>query len=100
MAQPQTNGLMDLLDPFGIWKQTRDSTLDSWSKIMIDLVQSDAYARSSGMLLDQMLGPAQPVQDMVQKRLILPDDASSVFSARLKDVIARVEGVGDKSTAN
>lgn len=69
MAQPQTNGMMQMLDPFGIWKQTRDATLDMWSKTLIDMVQSDAYARSSGMLLDQILGPAQPVQDAVQKAM-------------------------------
>lgn len=69
MAQPQTTGMMQMLDPFGLWKQTRDATLETWSKIMIDMVQSDEYARSTGMLLDQALGMAQPVQDAVQKSM-------------------------------
>jgi len=69
MAQPQTDGMMQMLDPFGFWKTSRDATLESLSKMMIDMVNSDEYARSTGMLLDQYLAMSQPLQDAVQKAM-------------------------------
>jgi BMFP domain-containing protein YqiC len=61
--------MMQLLDPFGIWKKTRDATLDAWSQPMIDFAQSDEFVRFAGTFLDQALGLAQPVQDTVQKNM-------------------------------
>src|SRR6266496_3651201 len=71
MAQPQTDGMMRMLDPFGIWKTYRDTTLEGWSKIMIDMVNSEEYARSTGTMLDQYLSMSQPVQDAVQKNMTM-----------------------------
>ena len=34
----------------------RDAGMDSWSKMMIQLVNSDAYARANGTMLDTWLG--------------------------------------------
>jgi polyhydroxyalkanoic acid synthase PhaR subunit len=59
--------MAQMLDPFGLWKTSRDTMLDAWSKTMIDVVNSDEYARSTGMLLDQYLAMSQPLQDAVQK---------------------------------
>jgi polyhydroxyalkanoic acid synthase PhaR subunit len=69
MAQPQTDGMMQMLDPFGFWKTSRDATLESLSKLMIDMVNSDEYARSTGMIMDQYLAMSQPLQDAVQKAM-------------------------------
>lgn len=69
MAQTQTNGLMQMLDPFDFWKPYRDATLDAWSKPMIDTFNSEEFARFSGLFLDQYLGLAQPVQDAVQRSM-------------------------------
>jgi len=68
MAQQQTtDGMMAMLDPFGFWKTYRESTLDAWSKLMIDTVNSEDYAKFTGTFLDQYLSMTQPVQDAVQR---------------------------------
>lgn len=69
MAQPQTDGIMSMLDPFGFWKMYRETTLEAWSKYMIDTVNSEDYAKFTGVLLDQTLSVTQPVQDAVQKSM-------------------------------
>jgi hypothetical protein len=60
---------MQMLDPLGFWKTSREATLEAWSKLMINTVNSDEYARFTGNLLDQYLSATQPVQDMVQKSM-------------------------------
>ena len=47
MSASSTDGA-SVFDPFGVWKQARDANLEAWSKMMIDFVNSDAYARASG----------------------------------------------------
>jgi polyhydroxyalkanoic acid synthase PhaR subunit len=69
MAQSQTDGMAQMLDPFGFWKTSREATLEAWSKLMIDMVNSEDYARSTGMMLDQYLAASQPLQDTVQKAM-------------------------------
>jgi hypothetical protein len=71
MAQPQTDGLMSMLDPFGFWKTYRDTSLEGWSKLMIDMVNTQEYARFTGQILDQYMTVAQPVQDAVQKSMVM-----------------------------
>ena len=71
MTQPQTDGIMQMLDPFGFWKTSRDTMLEAWSKQMIDLVNSQEYAQFTGTFLDQYMGLAQPVQDAVQKSMTM-----------------------------
>jgi polyhydroxyalkanoic acid synthase PhaR subunit len=61
--------MAQMLDPFGFWKTSREATLEAWSKLMIDMVNSEEYARSTGMMLDQYLAASQPLQDMVQKAM-------------------------------
>lgn len=70
MAQPQTDGITKMLDPFGFWKTYRESTLDAWSKLMIDTVNSEDYAKFTGAFLDQYLSMTQPMQDAVQRYMV------------------------------
>ena len=64
------------LDPFGTmntlweanlknWKSMRDTSLDSWSKTMIDSVNSDEYSRSTGQWLDTYLTLSQPFRRII-----------------------------------
>lgn len=71
MAQPQSDGIMQMLDPFGVWKTYRDTTLGEMSKLMIDMVNTDEYSRFTGTFLEQYLTVAQPVQDAVQKSMTM-----------------------------
>jgi len=68
MSQAPTDG-MNILDPFGFWKTARDSNLEAWSKLMIDLVNSDEYAQATGQALEQVLATTQPVRDATEKTM-------------------------------
>jgi hypothetical protein len=50
------------LDPFGT---LRDANLESWSKLMIDLVNSDAYSQATARWLDTYVTMSQPLQHII-----------------------------------
>jgi hypothetical protein len=47
------------------WKSMRDTSLDSWSKMMIDTVNSDEYTHTSGQWLDTYLTLSQPFRRLI-----------------------------------
>jgi len=57
-------------DPWGssmaAWKGMRDSSMEAWSKAMIDFVNSEAYSQATGQALDTYLTVSQPFQKMVE----------------------------------
>lgn len=55
------------LDPYGTWRAMRDSTLETWSKLMIDLVNSEAYSQATSQWLDTYLTMSQPFQQIIEK---------------------------------
>lgn len=61
--QPKSN---DLLDPFGTFRSVRDASLETWSKIMIDIVNTDAYAEATAKWLDTYLTISQPFQRIIE----------------------------------
>ena len=50
------------LDPFGTLRAMRDANLQSWSKMMIDLVNSDEYSQVTAQWLDTYMTMSQPLQ--------------------------------------
>jgi hypothetical protein len=68
MSQAPTNGT-NLLDPFGVWKAARDANLEAWSKLMIDIVNSDEYAQATGVALEQVLATSQPIRDAMERTM-------------------------------
>lgn len=40
------------LDPYGALRAIRDTTLEFWSKMMIDLVNSEPYSQATAQWLD------------------------------------------------
>lgn len=63
----QSSDTPNPLDPFGTMRAMRDSTLEAWSKMMIDMVNSDAYAQSTAKWLDTYLTASKPFHDMMEK---------------------------------
>ena len=57
-------------DPFEAWRSMRDANLESWSKMMIEGVNSEAYAKMSGAMLDSYLTPSGPFRDMLEKTMV------------------------------
>jgi polyhydroxyalkanoic acid synthase PhaR subunit len=56
-------------DPFRAWKNMRDSGMDVWSKMMIQLVNSDAYAQASGTMLEAWLTSSAPFRKVIESAM-------------------------------
>ncbi len=48
------------LDPFSAWRTMRDANLDAWAKMMVQLVNSEAYAQATATMLDSYLSASEP----------------------------------------
>ncbi len=103
-----TNSNVDFnaFDPTGMLKGMRDANMDAWAKIMVELVNSDAYAESTGAMLDAWLTSSAPFRKVMQKSLSqslaelnLPsrDDVSRIaerltnIEMRLDDIEAKID---------
>jgi hypothetical protein len=65
----QTNDTFNPFDPTGVLKEMRNANLESWSKMMIQLVNSDAYACATGALLDAWLTNSMPYRKATEAAL-------------------------------
>lgn len=71
MSEAQTNKENGRsMDPLATWREMRDSYLDTWSKAMIGVVNTDAYAKSTGAMLNGMLTVAAPMRDMMRDAMV------------------------------
>jgi hypothetical protein len=61
----QTN-TFNPFDPAGIFKDLRDSGMDAWSKMMIQIVNTDAYAQAVGTMLDTCLTTSAPLRKAIE----------------------------------
>ena len=62
----QKHEITDTLDPLGTLRTLRDINLEAWSKIMIDLVNSEAYSRATSQWLDTYLTLSQPFHRVIE----------------------------------
>src|SRR4051812_8925517 len=65
----QTNGNYNPFDPTGLLTSLRDSGMDAWSKMMIQLVNTDAYAQSTGVMLDAWLSSSGPFRKALESAM-------------------------------
>jgi polyhydroxyalkanoic acid synthase PhaR subunit len=56
-------------DPFGAWKNMRDLGMDAWSKMMIQLVNSEAYAKATSAMLDTWLTTSAPFRKAIESTM-------------------------------
>lgn len=95
-------------DPFGLWKQSQQAMLESWSKSMNEAVNTDAYAETTGRMLDTYLTVSAPLRKIVEQtmtqllnQLSLPSRGEVVSIAermtnielRLDDLDARLDDI-------
>ena len=66
--QQATNGKE--YDPIGAFREMRDNYLDAWAKAMVETVNTDAYAKATGMLLDTYLSASSPFREAVEKTML------------------------------
>jgi hypothetical protein len=98
-------------DPLSFWRTTQDATLESWSKTMIDLVNSEPYAEATARVLDSYLAVSAPVRKLLTQtmaqvltQLNMPTEAEVTSLAerltniemRLDDLDARLDTILDK----
>jgi hypothetical protein len=57
-------------DPVGAFREVRDSYLDTWAKAMVDAVNSEAYAKASGAMLDTYLSASAPFREALEKSML------------------------------
>lgn len=58
-----------MFDPTGMWRGMRDANLDAWSKMMIQLVNSEAYAQATGSVLDAWLTTSAPFRKAMENTM-------------------------------
>lgn len=56
-------------DPFASFRQMRDAYLDAMSKTMVETVNSEAYAQTTGAMLDCYLSASAPVREAMEKSM-------------------------------
>jgi len=102
MTQNSPN--FDFFDPTGMGKQFRDASLDAYAKMMVELVNTEAYAEASGAMLDAWLSSSAPfrqvmehvmTQTLAQLKLASRDEIHSV-AQRLTNVELRLDDLDAK----
>lgn len=96
------------VDPMDPWRGVRDIYMDAWSKAMVDMVNTEAYAQATGTMLDTYLTVSAPFREAVEKamlrtleQLAMPSRAEVVSIAermtniemRLDDLDAKLDNI-------
>ena len=86
------------------WRGMRDAYLDAWSKSMVEMVNSEAYAQATGAMLDTYLTVSTPFREAVEKamlktleQLAMPSRADIVSIAeRMTNIEMRLDDLDAK----
>lgn len=97
-----TNGQSS--DPLDSFRQLRDNYLEVWAKSMVEVVNTEAYAKASGALLDTYLSVSSPFRESMEKALLqtlaqlsLPSRADVVSLAeRLTNLELKIDDIDAK----
>ncbi len=65
----QNNNDFNPFDPTGMFKTMRDTGMDAWSKMMLELVHSEAYAEATGKMLDTWLATSGPFRKAIESAM-------------------------------
>jgi hypothetical protein len=57
-------------DPMEKMRELRDAYLDTWSKYLIETVNTEAYAQASGAALNSYLNVAAPLKEPMEQALL------------------------------
>ena len=63
------NDTFDPFDPTGMFKSMRDANMDAWSKMMIQFVNTEAYARATAEMLDAWMTNSTPLHRAMEKTM-------------------------------
>ena len=85
----KSNEAFNPLDPTGMFKEMRDSSMDAWAKMMVETVNTDAYAESTGKMLDAWLSSSAPFRKAIEKSMT--QALSSMKMPSQEDIIRLAE---------
>jgi hypothetical protein len=91
-------------DPLESLRQMRDTYLDACAKAMIGVVNTDAYARASGSMVDTFLTMSAPFRETFEKTMLqtltqlnMPSKADVIsLAGRLTNVEMRLDDMDAK----
>jgi hypothetical protein len=91
-------------DPMSSFRQMRDAYLDVWAKAMVETVNTEAYAKATGTLLDSYLAVSSPFREAVEKAMLqaltqlsMPSRADFIgLAERLTNVEMRLDDMDAK----
>lgn len=66
MSEAKAEKVVDPLEP---WREMRDAYMNAWSKTMIEAVNSEVYAESTGTMLNTYLTATAPFKEAVEKAM-------------------------------
>jgi polyhydroxyalkanoic acid synthase PhaR subunit len=85
----------DTIDPMDLWREMRDASMSAWSKAMIETVNTDAYAQTSGAVLENWLTNSAPFRSAFEKTMLMALEQCSMPSRNdfisLADRLTNVE---------
>ncbi len=56
----------DLFDPLGMMRSMRNESMDSWAKMMVQFVNTEAYADATGKMIDTWLSSSAPFRKLLE----------------------------------
>ncbi len=65
----QKNDTFNPFDPTGVFKEMRDTSLDGWAKMVVQLVNTEAYAEATGSMLDAWLSSSGPFRKVIENSM-------------------------------
>jgi len=91
-------------DPAGMFQGMRDANMDAWSKMMIQLVNTEAYSQATGTMLDAWLTTSGPFNKAIEKvmtqvlnNLSMPSRADVIrLAERLTNIEMRLDDLDAK----
>ncbi len=67
MSQPNTT--YNPFDPTGMLKGLRDTGMEAWSKAMVQMVHTDAYAQATAAMLDAWMSTSAPFRKTLESTM-------------------------------
>jgi hypothetical protein len=60
----------DFFDPTGMLRTMRNDQMDAWAKMMVQLINTDAYAEATGKILDAWLATSAPFRKAMETTML------------------------------
>lgn len=77
------------VDPFGFWQTMKENNLEVWSKIMIEVMNNEAYKKATAIMLNNYLTASIPFRQALENTI--EQTLSSLNIPNQKDFISVAE---------